>query len=44
MHHDQLVRFEVSKYQQLKQRLLTDFPGVDEETVLDTLEEIASNA
>ena len=40
MQGDQLVRFEVSKYQQLKQRLLTDFPGVDEETVLDTLEGI----
>ena len=40
MQADQLVKLEVSKYQQLKQRLLTDFPGVDEETVLDTLEGI----
>jgi Siphovirus Gp157 len=40
MQDDQLVRFEVSKYQQLRQRLLTDFPGVGEETVLDTLEGI----
>ena len=31
---------ESSKYQQLKQRLLVDFPTVDEETVTDTLEGI----
>ena len=31
-----------SKYQQLKQRLLVDFPTVDEETVTDTLEGITN--
>jgi hypothetical protein len=31
---------ESFKYQQLKQRLLVDFPTVDEETVTDTLEGI----
>ena len=33
---------ESSKYQQLKQRLLVDFPTVDEETVTDTLEGITN--
>ena len=31
---------EVSKYQLFRQRLLTDFPSTDEETLLDTLEGI----
>jgi hypothetical protein len=31
---------EVPKYQLLKQRLLADFPGVDQETLSDTLEGI----
>ena len=33
---------ESSKYQQLKKRLLVDFPTVDEETVTDTLEGITN--
>ena len=33
---------ESSKYQQLKKRLLVDFPTVDEETVTDTLEGITT--
>ena len=36
----QFLKIEVSKYQLLKQRLLTGFPGADEETLLDTLEGI----
>jgi hypothetical protein len=31
---------EVSKYELLKQRLMTDYPTVDEGTLLDTLEGI----
>ena len=31
---------ESSRYQSLKQRLLTDFPTADEETILDTLDGI----
>jgi hypothetical protein len=34
------LSIEASKYQQLKQSLLTDFPTADEETILDTLEGI----
>ena len=34
------LMLEVPKYQLLKQRLLADFPGVDQETLSDTLEGI----
>ena len=35
-----LLTSEVPKYQLLKQRLLADFPGVDHETLSDTLDGI----
>ncbi len=35
-----VLSIEVTKYQLLKQRMLTAFPGADEETMLDTLEGI----
>src|SRR6478735_1888630 len=33
---------EASKYQLLRQRLLADYPNLEEETVADTLEEITN--
>jgi hypothetical protein len=35
-----MLSIEATKYLQLKQRLLDDYPGADEETLLDTLEGI----
>jgi hypothetical protein len=35
-----LLSVEASKYLHLRERLLADFPGTDEETMLDTLEGI----
>ena len=35
-----LLTIETSKYQLLRQRLLSDYPGVDAETLSDTLEGI----
>ena len=32
------VTFEVSKYELLRQRLLSEYPTIDEETLADTLE------
>ena len=40
MDQSQAVRFEVSKYLVLKERLLVNFPTADEDTLLDTLEGI----
>jgi hypothetical protein len=40
MGHSRAVRFEVSKYVVLKERLLVSFPTADEDTLLDTLEGI----
>jgi hypothetical protein len=37
---NRVLKIEASKYQLLKERLLTNFAGIDEETVLDTLEGI----
>jgi len=34
------VRIEVPKYQLLRQRLLSEYPDIDEETLVDTLEGI----
>jgi hypothetical protein len=34
------VRIEISKYQQLKHRVLSEWPNLDDETLLDTLEGI----
>ena len=34
------VRIEASKYELLKERLLSDYPGLDEECLFDTLEGI----
>jgi Siphovirus Gp157 len=34
------VRIEVSKYQLLKQRLLSEYPAIDEDSLADTLEGI----
>ena len=34
------LRIEVPKYQLLKQRLLSEYPNIDEETLADTLEGI----
>jgi hypothetical protein len=36
----ELLPVEAAKYLQLSERLLADFPGTDEETMLDTLEGI----
>ena len=40
--HASPLSLETSKYQLLKQRLLTDYPAVDDETVADTLEGITN--
>ena len=37
---DNCTSVEASKFLRLKQRLLADYPGADEETLIDTLEEI----
>ena len=37
---NRVLKIEASKYQLLKERLLANFAGIDEETLLDTLEEI----
>ena len=36
------VRIEVPKYQLLRQRLLSEYPNIDEETLADTLEGITN--
>jgi len=40
MDRPQALRFEVSKYLVLKERLLANFPTTDEDTLVDTLEGI----
>src|SRR5689334_19295211 len=40
MDHSHAVRLEASKYVVLKDRLLEEFPAVDEDTLFDTLEGI----
>ncbi len=42
MHASHHCSLETSKYQLLKQRLLTDYPEVDDETLADTLEGITN--
>ena len=33
-----IIRIEVSKYQLLKQRVLSEYPNIDEDSLADTLE------